>query len=185
MKAALAGSVSSIVSSSLTTVVGLLALVFLSFKLGPELGIVLAKGVFISMLCVFTLLPVMILWFDNALEKTRKKAPHIPMGLLAKISHKARYAMPAIFALLLVGSFILQSFTTITFTEKSDDPLADIFPKDNTVVVIYHNKDEDKSRIVSELEKDGRIVSVLNYSNTLGKNEYRKGNCFPRGRCRH
>lgn len=133
MKAALAGSVSSIVSSSLTTVVGLLALVFLSFKLGPELGIVLAKGVFISMLCVFTILPVMILWFDNALEKTRKKAPLIPMGLLAKISHKARYAMPAIFALLLVGSFILQSFTTITFTEKSDDPLADIFPKDNTV----------------------------------------------------
>ena len=170
MKAALAGSVSSIVSSSLTTVVGLLALVFLSFKLGPELGIVLAKGVFISMLCVFTLLPVMILWFDNALEKTRKKAPHIPMGLLAKISHKARYAMPAIFAFLLVGSFILQSFTTITFTEKSDDPLADIFPKDNTVIVIYHNKDEDKiPRIVSELEKDDRIVSVLGYSNTLGK----------------
>lgn len=44
MKTALAGSVSSIASSSLTTVVGLLALVFLSFKLGPELGIVLAQG---------------------------------------------------------------------------------------------------------------------------------------------
>ena len=65
MKTALAGSVSSIASSSLTTVVGLLALVFLSFKLGPELGIVLAKGVFISMLCAFTVLPAMILAMDT------------------------------------------------------------------------------------------------------------------------
>lgn len=72
MKTALAGSVSSIASSSLTTVVGLLALVFLSFKLGPELGIVLAKGVFISMLCAFTVLPAMILAMDPLLEKTRK-----------------------------------------------------------------------------------------------------------------
>lgn len=170
MKTALAGSISSIASSSLTTVVGLLALVFLSFKLGPELGIVLAKGVFISMLCVFTVLPVMILAIDKWLEKTRKKSLHIPMGILTKISHKARYAMPAIFAVLLVGSFILQSFTAITFTENSEDKVAHIFPKDNTVVVIYKNEDEAHiSGIVSELEKDGRISSVLGYSNTLGK----------------
>lgn len=170
MKTALAGSISSIASSSLTTVVGLLALVFLSFKLGPELGIVLAKGVFISMLCVFTLMPVMVLAFDKWLEKTRKKAPHIPIGLLAKISHKARYAMPVIFAVLLIGSYILQSFTTVTFMENSEDPLAEVFPKDNTVVVIYRNQDEDHiSGIISELEKDKRVKSVLGYANTFGK----------------
>lgn len=170
MKTALAGSISSIASSSLTTVVGLLALVFLSFKLGPELGIVLAKGVFISMLCVFMLLPVMVLALDPWLEKTKKKAPHIPMGPFSKISHRARYVMPAVFAILLIGSFILQGFTTITFTEKSEDPLAEVFPKDNTVVLIYHNKDEGQiSGIVSELETDDRISSILGYSNTLGK----------------
>lgn len=170
MKTALAGSFSSIASSSLTTVVGLLALVFLSFKLGPELGIVLAKGVFISMLCVFTLMPVMILAFDKWLEKTEKKSPHIPMGLFSKTSYKARYVMPAIFAVLLIGSFILQGLTTITFTEKSEDPLADVFPKDNTVVVIYNNEDEDRiSGIASELEKDERIKSILGYFNTFGK----------------
>lgn len=170
MKTALAGSISSIASSSLTTAVGLLALVFLSFKLGPELGIVLAKGVFISMICVFTFLPAMILWLDKALEKTKKKSPHIRMGVFAKISYKARFAMPVIFVALLVGSFILQSFTAITFTEKSEDPLADIFPKDNTMVVIYNNGDEEKlPAIIAELEKDERISQVLGYANTLGK----------------
>ena len=170
MKAALAGSISSIASSSLTTVAGLLALVFLSFKLGPELGIVLAKGVFISMLCVFTILPVMILALDGALEKTRKKAPRIPMGLLSKFSHKARFVMPAVFAVLLAGSFILQRSTTITFADNGDDPLADVFPKENTVVVVYASEDEGNiPGMIAELEKDERISEILGYPNTLGK----------------
>ena len=170
MKAALAGSISSIASSSLTTVAGLLALVFLSFKLGPELGIVLAKGVFISMLCVFTILPVMILALDGALEKTRKKAPRIPMGLLSKFSYGARFVMPAVFALLLAGSFILQRSTTITFADNGDDPLADVFPKENTVVVVYANEDEESvPGLIAELEKDEHISELLGYPNTLGK----------------
>ena len=170
MKAALAGSISSIASSSLTTVAGLLALVFLSFRLGPELGIVLAKGVFISMLCVFTILPAMILALDGALEKTRKKAPCIPMGLLSKLSYKARFVMPAVFALLLAGAFVLQRSTTITFADNGDDPLADVFPKENTVVVVYADEDEESvGRIIAEMEKDERISEVLGYPNTLGR----------------
>ena len=170
MKTALAGSFSSVASSSLTTAVGLLALVFLSFKLGPELGIVLAKGVLISMLCVFTVLPAMILAFDRGLEKTRKKALHIPAGGLSKISYKLRFFMPVIFVVLLVGSFFLQSLTKITFTESSEDSLAHIFPKENTVVLLYDNRDEKQiGSLVSELEKDKRVSSVLGVSNTLGK----------------
>ena len=170
MKTALAGSVSSIASSSLTTVVGLLALVFLSFKLGPELGIVLAKGVFISMLCAFTVLPAMILAMDPLLEKTRKKSPHIPMSRFSRLSYKTRYAMPAVFAALFIASFILQGYTQIVFTEKNDDPLANVFPKKNTVAVVYRNEDEAKiDGVISELEKDGQISDILGYANTLGK----------------
>jgi len=173
MKAALTSSISSIASSSFTTAVGLLALVFLSFKLGPELGIVLAKGVFVSMLSAFFFLPSVILAMDKYLVKTKKKAPHVPMGGLSRLSYKTRYAMPAVFALLLVGSFILQSFTAIVFTENVEDPLADVFPKDNNVVIVYNSEDEERiSGVVSELEKDGRISSVLGYANTLGKEMY-------------
>ena len=57
MKAAVSGAFSSISSSSLTTVVGLLALVFMSFKIGFDMGVVLAKGVFLSVVCVFLMLP--------------------------------------------------------------------------------------------------------------------------------
>ena len=170
MKAALAGSVSSIASSAFTTVVGLLSLVFLSFKLGPELGIVLAKGVAVGMLCVFTLLPTFILMADKWLEKTVKKALHVKIDGLAKYSYKARRFMPLVFVLLLVGSFILQSFTAITFTEKIDDPLAEVFPKDNTLALIYSTADEAKiDEIILALEQDGRVKSVLGYTNTLGK----------------
>lgn len=170
MKTALAGSISSISSSSLTTVVGLLALVFLSFKLGPELGIVLSKGVFISMLCVFTVLPAMILGADKWLEKTKKWSVRIPMGPLSRFSHRLRYVMPAIFIVLLAGSLVLQNSTDIVFTENSEDVLADIFPKENTAVLIYRNEEEEKiGAIVSALEADERITGILGYSNTLGK----------------
>ena len=170
MKNALAGSLSSIASSAFTTSVGLLALLCLSFKLGPELGIVLAKGVLISMLCVFTVLPALILAFDRWLERTRKKVPHIPIGRVAAVSHKARRLAPAVLAVLLIGSFFLQRLTTVTFTEKSEDRLADIFPKDNTVVVVYRNDDEEQiGGLVDALEDDAHITSVLGYPHTLGK----------------
>ena len=169
MKNALAGSFSSIASSSLTTMVGLLALVFLSFKLGPEMGIVLAKGVIIGMLAVFTVLPTFILLFDPLLEKTKKKCPHVKAHGLANVSFKARRVMPVLFVLLLVGSYILQGFTVITFTEKSEDPLAHIFPKDNTIVLLYANSDEAGIHAVIEaLEKDSQIKSITGYTNTLG-----------------
>lgn len=170
MKTALAGSITSIASSALTTVAGLLALVFMSFKLGPELGIVLGKGVFISMLTVFTLLPALILACDRLLEKTRKKAPRIPMGGLAKFSLKARFVMPVTFVVLLAGSFLLQRLTPISFTEKNEDPLQEVFPKENRVVVLYRNAEEaDVAAIVAGLEGDPRIKSIYGYGNTLGK----------------
>ena len=175
MKAAIAASVSSIASSSLTTAVGLLALVFLSFKLGPELGIVLAKGVIISMVSVLTVLPLMILSLDKWLEKTKKKSVHLPMGFMAAFSRKFRFVMPFVFIALFVGFYFLQGLTGITFIEKSEDPLIDIFPKDNTIVLIYNNTDEEQiPGIVSKLEEDENITEILGYYNTLGK-EYTAG----------
>lgn len=170
MKTALAGAIPSVASSSFTTAVGLLALVFLSFKLGPELGIVLAKGVLISMICVLTVLPALILLFDRAIEKTKKKALHIPMGAFAKYSLKMRYIMPVLFVALFVAFFFFQSRTAITFTEKSEDPLADVFPKENTVVLVYDNEEEDKiDAFIEKAQEDAHVSGITGYTNTLGK----------------
>ncbi|MEE0980903.1 MAG: MMPL family transporter, partial [Acutalibacteraceae bacterium] len=97
MKKALANAFSSVTSSGMTTVIGLLMLVFMSFTIGKDLGLVLSKGVLFSMLCVFTVLPVLILIFDKAVTKTTKKELHIPMGKVASFSFKARKLVAVVF----------------------------------------------------------------------------------------
>ena len=73
MANALCAASGSITGSAVTTIVGLLVLVFMSFKIGADIGIVLAKGVAFSMLCVFTVLPALILLSYKLIKKTEKK----------------------------------------------------------------------------------------------------------------
>mgnify|MGYP002624116005 CR=1 FL=1 len=71
MKEALYQSFKAISSSSVTTIVGLLALVFMSFTIGKDLGFVLAKGVLLSLISIFFCLPALLLIFDNVIHKTQ------------------------------------------------------------------------------------------------------------------
>ena len=73
MSRAIANTVKSVVSSSFTTVAGFLAMCFMSFTLGLDLGIVMAKGVVCGVIACVTVLPAMILLFDKAIEKTSHK----------------------------------------------------------------------------------------------------------------
>ena len=73
MAHAISMTVSSVVSSSLTTVAGFLAMCFMSFTLGLDLGIVMAKGVVCGVIACITVLPAMILMFDGAIRKTAHK----------------------------------------------------------------------------------------------------------------
>lgn len=70
---ALTGGASSILGSAVTTIVGLLCLVFMNFTIGVDMGVVLAKGVVISLISVFTILPGLIILFDKPLLKCMKK----------------------------------------------------------------------------------------------------------------
>ena len=169
MKAALEHSFASILSSSLTTVVGLLALAFMTFKIGRELGFVLAKGVFISMVCVFTVLPALILAADRLVQTTAKKTLPLPTRWLAAYSEKARLAIPVVFVVMFVAFFILRSFTPIIFTENLTDELTPYFPRDNTVVLLYENTDEAQILpLISDLEQNEHVRTVQAYANTLG-----------------
>ncbi len=73
MAHAIASTISSVVGSSVTTVAGFVALVFMTFTLGMDLGIVMAKGVVIGVICCITILPSMIILFRKVLEKTRHR----------------------------------------------------------------------------------------------------------------
>ena len=170
MKKAWSNDFSSVASSSLTTVAGLLMLVFMSFKIGADVGLVLAKGVFISMVCVLTILPALILLCDRLLTKTAKKALHVPMDWAARFSHKMRYGLSVLFLVLFVGFYFLQTQTGIAYTLVKDDAVADVFPKRNTVVLVYENQDEPcLTELSSRLEQDKNVSSVMGYGTTLGK----------------
>ena len=108
MKKALHKSFQSISSSSVTTIVGLLALIFMSFKIGKDLGFILAKGVLFSLICIFFVLPSLILLFDKWIIKTKKKTPHFKFTSLAKLNYKLRYLAGPLFILIFVLAFTVK-----------------------------------------------------------------------------
>ena len=74
MAHAISNTLTSVIGSSITTVAGFVALCFMSFTLGLDLGVTMAKGVIFGVICCVTVLPSMILVFDKAIDKTRHKA---------------------------------------------------------------------------------------------------------------
>lgn len=170
MKSALTNAFSSIASSGMTTVVGLLMLIFMSFTIGMDLGLVLAKGVAISMISVFTVLPGLILISDNLIRKTAKKHLNISMKKVAGFSFRFRYLLAGVFVVLFVGSYFLQGFTQTTYTRNAEDAIADVFPIDNTIVMLYSNQDEESiAKLTQWLEADPNFNNAISYPGTLGK----------------
>lgn len=176
MANALRAALSSITGSAVTTIVGLLVLVFMSFKIGADIGIVLAKGVAFSMLCVFTVLPVLILLSHKPIEKTEKKKrtekarKNGLSAVLGGFSYRFRSVIAILFVVLFIATGYLQSGTKTVYTLSEKDTIADIFPKANTFVLLYDNTDEDNiADIVSALEEKDGVKTVVSYPTTIGK----------------
>ncbi len=173
---ALRAAFGSITGSAVTTIVGLLVLVFLRFRIGADIGIVLAKGVAFSMLCVFTVLPALILLLHKPIEKTEKKKrmkkanTKGPSAVLGGLGYRFRGAVAILFVVLFIGTGYLQYGTKTIYTLSEKDPIADVFPKNNTLVLLYENADENKiAEIASVLEKKGSVKSIISYPTTIGR----------------
>lgn len=83
MAHAISNTLTSVIGSSITTVAGFIALCFMSFTLGLDLGVTMAKGVIFGVICCVTVLPSMILVFDKAIDKTRHKAIIPDLGVIS------------------------------------------------------------------------------------------------------
>ncbi len=170
MEKALARAFPSIAGSGFTTIVGLIMLVFMRFRIGADIGLVLAKGVFLSMVCCVTVLPALILMFRRAIERTKKKTIRIPTKGLARFSYKARYALAAGFAALFFGTWYLSTLSGTSFSLNQKDPIAEIFPEENQIVLLYENRDEEAAaEIALETEKKPGVHAVMSWSTTLGR----------------
>lgn len=170
MRSALANAFSSISGSAMTTFIGLLMLLFISFKIVPDLGIVLAKGVICSMLCVLTVLPALLIACTGAIQKTEKRMPKFPTKALAKFSVKLRVPLTVFFVLLFAGSCFLQSKTEISFSMSTKDGIKEYFAPDNTIIVLFDNKDSAHvQNIADEIMTDENVRSAVSYPTLIGK----------------
>lgn len=106
MAHAISNTFSSVVGSSITTVAGFIALCFMSFTLGKDLGIVMAKGVIFGVLCCVTILPSFILVFDKAIQKTTHKNIMPKMEKPAAFITKHYKAFVAAFVVVLIPAFL-------------------------------------------------------------------------------
>lgn len=170
MAHALINAFSAIASSSFTTIVGLLALVFMSFRIGKDMGFVLAKGVLCSMLCIFTLLPMLILKFDSLIRRTAKRSPRPRMAALAKLEYRIRFPVLIVMAGLFTAGFLLKSGTDISFAFNPTGKIDKVFPSLNPIIVLYSNEDEDAiAKFAPSLEEDPSVYSVNTWSTTIGR----------------
>lgn len=168
MKVALNHATSSITSSSVTTIVGLLALVFMSFTIGADLGFVLAKGVLLSLISIFLSLPALILLFDKLILKTKKKSLNISMKPIGSFVYRFRYPALVIFLVLFGVSFFLKDGVAILYTGTENDEIASVFSENNQIAIIYKNELESKvADAIKDLDNDN-IKQILAVSNTIG-----------------
>ncbi len=170
MKNTLRNAFLSISSSSVTTIVGLLVLVFMSFRIGRDLGFVLAKGVLFSLICILLVLSALILMFDKLISKTKKKCPNIRLNKLGKLIYRFRYIAIPFFIIILLFSYFEKGNLGILYTSKQDDEISKVFAENNQIAIIYKNKDEEKvSKHLKQLESMKKIDLVLGYSNTINE----------------
>lgn len=137
MAVAIGKTITSVASSSITTVAGFLALCFMSYELGMDMGIVMAKGVVIGVICCITVLPSMILVFDKALEKTMHKdlVPSLEKPSKFIIKHHAAFIV--LFIVVLIPAVYGQINTNVYYN------LTDTLPKDLNSVIANTKLDEE------------------------------------------
>ena len=107
--AAVSASIPSISASSLTTISGLAAMMFMQFQIGFDMGIVLIKAILFSMLSVFTLMPGLLMLFSKAMEKTRHRSFIPKIDRWGKLTLKLRYVGAPLFVVAVVAGFLLSN----------------------------------------------------------------------------
>ena len=183
--AALSQAIPEISASSLTTISGLVAMMFMQFRLGFDMGMVLVKAILLSLITVFTLMPGLLMLFSNLIEKSAHKSFVPKIDKWGKVVVFTRYIVPPVFVLVIVGAFFLSNncpyvygFTLVDTERKNETQIAeekieDTFGKQNLLALIVPsgNYDAEKS-ILQELEKRDEVDHTLGLANTEAMDGY-------------
>ena len=160
----------SIVSSAFTTIVGLMALVFMKFKIGADMGVVLAKGVLCSLVSIFVMLPTLILALDHAIEKSTKKVLRIRTDRLSGFSMKFRIPLVLFFVTAFAVSYYFHKKTEISFFPEQKSEIAQYFPPKNIVVLLYENNDSERViDLADSLSSNPNVKTFISYPSLMQK----------------
>ena len=182
---ALSKAIVEIGASSLTTIGGLAAMLFMQFKVGPDMGICLIKSILYALLSVFVLMPGLLVLFGPLIEKTRHRdfIPKIPF--VGKIDYATRHIVPAIFiVVILLGyhfsslcpyAYGYSSLTTPKLNESqiADNMIADNFTSQNTLALVVPSGDYEKeAALLEELETYDEIDYTMGLVNIEAMDGY-------------
>ena len=183
MAAAIHETLISVIGSSITTIAGFIALCFMTFTLGKDLGIVMAKGVILGVIGCVTVLPALILVLDKPIEKTRHRALLPDMGKAAQGLTRCFHVFLAVFAIAIVPAYYAYSKTNetvyydlgATLPEDMDYVIANTKLKDTFHVGSTHMLLVDASlepkqvkQMTKELEQVDGVKYVLGMESVVG-----------------
>ena len=168
MKKAIIECVRPVSASGLTTIAGLLALVFMSFTIGFDIGMVLMKGICISVITSLTLLPCVLILTDKLLLKTTKKALELKGKGLATIAYKLSKILVPVTLIIIVASACVQGSMNYTFsdTQLQNEKMTETFGKNNSLIVVFENS-ENSYELQKEFIKNIEAYKKLNGDDIL------------------
>lgn len=182
---ALSKAIPEIASSSLTTIGGLVAMMFMQFGIGRDMALCLIRAIFLSLLSVFLLMPGLLMLFGKLMDKTRHKSfiPKIPF--VGKFAYKTRFVMPVIFVALIVVAYLISSkcpyvygYSKIDTPIQSDSQLVDemideSFGTSNMVALTVPAGSYDKeAKLIADLEACEEVDSCMGLANTEAMDGY-------------
>ena len=182
---ALSRSIPEIFSSSLTTISGLAALMFMHFGIGFDMGICLIKSIFFSLLSVFTIMPGLLMILGKYIDKTKHKCLLPDISRMGNVLNKLKLVVPPIFAIILVVAAVLSSKCSYTFNSASTETITkseaqiakkeieNVFGTKNLAALIIPSGNYNKEKkLINELEQYSEIKSITSLSNVEIKNGY-------------
>ena len=181
MIAAVKQSMGSVLSSGLTTVTGFAALILMRFKIGPDMGYVMAKAIVFSLICVLCFLPALAISTYKLIDKTRHRPFYPAFSKFAKGVLKVRIPALTIAVLIAIPCFIAQGRNDFIYgssrvysteeTQMGRDLLAveDEYGASNPLVIMVPKGDISKEAQLNDaLKSDSDVISVISYVNTVG-----------------
>lgn len=178
LKQALSKAIPEISSSSLTTVSGMLAMCFMQFRIGYDMGIVLIKAILLSMASVFFFMPGLLMTFEKLIDKTTHKSLVPNVSFVGKFANKTKYIIPPIFLVVVILAFFVSNnclyvydMNNVESAKKSQSKIATekieaAFGKSNQLVVMVPSGDyEREAKVLEELEELDYVKSAVGLAN--------------------